>query len=628
MKIALSSPSLNPVLVKELRGRMRGPRAYLFLTGVLVLLGLVSFGLFQLVTPRYGTFNQPNVAAGAMIGQFVFVGLVFLTIVMVCVIAPSLTATAISGEHQRKTFDLLMATPLAPFTILTGKLGAALSYVALILLAALPMMSLAYVFGGVTLSDLVRAFLVMGGFALTYAVIGLFFSALFRRTGIAVGASFVLVAFCLFGTLFVYLVLSVMRGEQPPNWVLALNPFSVLSSALVDGVVTDPNNVFGSSSVTPLLWGLAGGRFDNSQTQQLALWYYALGIYGWLTVFLFALTTQLIKPVQRFRFRPLTWVLLVLLFVGPIVAALFLYTAFGFGGVRAAWRWATTSQQNIVLNSKFTDAWEQNWRVDQVIQKASAPSGSPLAQPISTTDKDGKHALHVWNSDADTAQAFAISQPLQFGLPDGGTVRVRVTMRLGQHRAPACGKQGDTCPLMVKLQYTDASGARREWSQGFYASGEAKAKLGLPPRCQTCPSCKTCPGSKPHIRVTEAKWYTFESQDLFQNNSQQTMPKSLDQLVLKVAGTQYEAQIAEASVIVHEGRPLFEDNKKNRRIDWSLSSLTPWWIWSFINGGRDDIKGGRMWIRQGGIREVVPLLVEPLPPIPQPTAALPPPSAQ
>ncbi|MCI0475820.1 MAG: ABC transporter permease, partial [Anaerolineales bacterium] len=536
------------MLVKELRGRMRGPRAYLFLTGVLVVLGLVSFGLFQLAMPRYGSFNQPNVAAGAIIGQFVFVGLVFLTLVMVCAIAPSLTATAISGEHQRKTFDLLMATPLAPFTILIGKLGAALSYVVLILLAALPMLSLAYVFGGVTLSDVVRAFLVMGGFALAYAVIGLFFSALFRRTGIAVGASFVFVAFALFGTLFVYIVVAVMFNEQPPNWMLALNPFSVLSSALVDGIVTDPNNFSGGSSVTPLLWGLAGGRLDGQQTKGLALWWYALAGYGWLTMFLFALTTQLIKPVQRFHFRPLTWALFILLFVGPIVAALLLYSALGFSGIRAAWRWHTTAERNIVANADFTESLKKNWQVQLA-------SNAPL---IDVTDADKKHALQITNADAVT-NSVTIAQPLQLALPDGGTVRVRVTMRLGKHSAPVCGKQGDTCPFMVKLQYTDASGEQREWLQGFYATGQAKAKLGLPPRC------KTCSGGGQHIRVPEGEWYTFDSQDLFQNSavaqgldhlaplipadssssmSAKMVAQGLDHLVLKISGTQYDVQVA------------------------------------------------------------------------------------
>lgn len=610
--------SLNPVLVKELRGRMRGPRAYLFLTGVLVILGLVSFGLFQLAMPRYGGFNQPNVSAGAIVGQFVFVGLVFLTLVMVCVIAPSLTATAISGEHQRKTFDLLMATPLAPFTILTGKLGAALSYVVLILLAALPMMSLAYVFGGVTLSDLVRAFLVMSGFAVAYAVLGLFFSALFRRTGIAVGASFVFVAFALFGTFFVYIVVAVMRGDQPPNWMLALNPFSVLSSALVDGVVTDPNNFSGGASLTVFLFGVSGGRFDGAQTKQLALWVYALAIYGWLTVFLFALTTQLIKPVQRFRFRRLTWALLVLLFVGPIVAALLVYTAFGFSGIRAAWRWHTTAEREIVANTNFTTPWAANWQV-QATPTNLLTAKAPPSFSITTTDKHDKHALQIANTRAEEMNALSLAQPLQFPMPDGGRVRVRVTMRIGAHSAPVCGKQGDACPLMVKLKYTDAGGARHEWSQGFYASGEAKAKLGTPPRCRTCPSCKFCPANQPHVRVSQDKWFTFESQDLFKNISAQALPKSLDNLVLQVAGTQYDVQIAGVSVVVHEGKPLFDDENKKRYYDFSLGNLVPWWVWSFVRGEQH--------VGRGPIpRRIIVPLEQPLP-MP-PTAAPPPQNAQ
>jgi hypothetical protein len=443
----------------------------------------------------------------------------------------------------------------------------------------------------------------MGGFAVTYAVIGLFFSALFRRTGIAVGASYVFVVFCLFGTLFVYLVVGVMRGEQPPNWMLALNPFSVLASALVDGVVTDPNNVFGSSSVTPVLWGLAGGRFENLQTRELALWWYALGIYGWLTVFLFALTTQLVKPVQRFRFRPLTWALLVLLFVGPIVAVLLLYTAFGFGGSRAAWRWWTTSEHNVVANANFAEPLEKDWQMDPAIQMPSATGGSILAQPISVMDKDGKHALRVWNSDADAPREFAISQPLNIALPDHGTVRLRVTMRIAAHSAPVCGKQGDACPLMVKLKYTDTSAANKEWTRGFYTSGQADAKLGLPSRC------RTCPGGGALMRVSKNKWFTFESGDLFERTSAQALPKSLDKIVLLIAGAQYEVQVAEVGVLVHEGRPFSYGKKNATPFVWSVSNLVPWWMWSFIGGGLPVRFDGPVVVPMGNpmVREIAPV---------------------
>ena len=40
---------INPIIVKELRSRMRGARAFITLTSVLILMALISYGLYKLV---------------------------------------------------------------------------------------------------------------------------------------------------------------------------------------------------------------------------------------------------------------------------------------------------------------------------------------------------------------------------------------------------------------------------------------------------------------------------------------------------------------------------------------------------------------------------------------------------
>lgn len=602
-RLRFQTPTLNPVLVKELRGRMRGPRAFIFLTGVLALLGVVSYGLFQLVTPRYTGFNPGGAAAGAMIGQSVFVSLAFLTLVVVCAIAPSLTAGAISGEHQRKTFDLLMATPLAPFTVLSGKLFAALSYVALILLAAIPMMSLAYVFGGVTPADLIKAFAVMCGFAVTYAVIGLFFSALFRRTGLAVGASYFLLVLCLFGTLFVYAVVGVMRGDQPQNWLLALNPFSAMASALVDGTVTNPNNFSGSAPMLPLLWGLSGGSFDGSAMTQLPLWYYTIGIYSWLTVVLFALATQLIKPVQRFRFKRATWLLVVLFLIGSLFAALAIYGPVAFG-LRAAWLWLTTGEREVIVNGNFAMAPRSEWQFTLTgetsgVMEATASAGS----------QDYQSALRFAHA-GEKMEAQWATQPLHVELPEGGAIKVRLTLRIDDHDARRCGKNGDECPLMVIVRYTDRRGQSHEWWQGFHAT--AQKLQGFAPRCRPCENRPL------HVQVPEGKWFTYESPDVFDPSAPQTAPRSLDSISLRSNGINYDVQVAQVSVRLHEGRPPFESVPQRNQYGWSATSLFPW-MWSVVNGTgfgipMPPVPGVRIRAPLIAPMKVAPPLVPPRPP--------------
>ncbi len=323
----------NPVLVKELRGRMRGARAYIFLTATLALMGAVSYGLYRIALATsqpfiFGASVAPgavNNPPGFVVGQCAFVGLVFLAVIIICAIAPALTANAISGEHERKTFDLLVATPLHASSILLGKLLAALSYVALIVLAAIPLASLSFTFGGVATIDMLQALLLLLGFALTFGVVGLFFSALFRRSGHAVVASYIVLALFIFGTGFLYIVLSVVRGRQPPQWLLALNPLCAMASALVIPPTVNNFSTPGMFPVMPMLWTLSGGNFDARFALTTPLWRYTVGLYAFISIVLFLLSTQLMKPVRRFRLRARTWAMVVLLCGALLLGAYVVY---------------------------------------------------------------------------------------------------------------------------------------------------------------------------------------------------------------------------------------------------------------------------------------------------------------
>ena len=57
-------PELNPVLIKELRGRMRGARAFIILTSFLLILALPTV-LIYLTTASTVTFNSFNASQWA-----------------------------------------------------------------------------------------------------------------------------------------------------------------------------------------------------------------------------------------------------------------------------------------------------------------------------------------------------------------------------------------------------------------------------------------------------------------------------------------------------------------------------------------------------------------------------------
>jgi ABC-2 type transport system permease protein len=110
MKRFIPRLGVNPIIVKELRSRMRGPRAFITLTVVLLLTGGIMFAILQIVlaASRYSSVLSPQV------GQGMFAALAFLELFMISTITPAVTAGAISGEKEKQTYEMLMATPLSP----------------------------------------------------------------------------------------------------------------------------------------------------------------------------------------------------------------------------------------------------------------------------------------------------------------------------------------------------------------------------------------------------------------------------------------------------------------------------------------------------------------------------------
>ena len=320
--------AINPIIVKELRSRMRGARAFAVLTGMLLLLGAVSYALYRIVLATMPIYS--NSPLSPQIGQTLFTVLAFLELMMVCFITPAVTAGAISGEREKLTYEMLLATPLRPGSILWGKLISALSYVFLLIFAAIPMASLVFIFGGVTPRDMVKALAILMAVAVTFGVVGLFMSTWLGRTARATVLSYLIVLALLIGPFLVYILVGVLQQAVPPRWILVPDPASALFSALSPATPSD-----GASGV---FWGLGmamGGNLSLLSDPGVQaglprpLYHYTLPLYGAITLMLYLLATRLVQPTQHWRVRWKEVVTVVVLFLalGGAVALAFAVTA-------------------------------------------------------------------------------------------------------------------------------------------------------------------------------------------------------------------------------------------------------------------------------------------------------------
>jgi ABC-type transport system involved in multi-copper enzyme maturation permease subunit len=250
MKIPRWGRPLNPVLARELKERMRRKRSGFVLTVYLVLLS-GALWLLYLGASVAGT-DGPGVLRLASLGRAAFQTLLFVMLLLVCFIVPGLAAGGVAGERERQTLVPLQVTLLRPRSILFGKLAASLAFVVFLVIAALPLIGMSFLLGGVEPGEVVRGVAMVLAVAATVASLALTCSTLMRRVQGATVVSYAVVAFLLGGTFLGFGAEMLVDRHGPrgkPQLILALNP--LMATADVVSRVPDTNSRV-PSPFTPL----------------------------------------------------------------------------------------------------------------------------------------------------------------------------------------------------------------------------------------------------------------------------------------------------------------------------------------------------------------------------------------
>jgi ABC-type transport system involved in multi-copper enzyme maturation permease subunit len=307
--------------VKELRGRMRGRRAFVVLTIHLLVVAGFAWMIATLMERSYSGGFGGSMSASADIGRMLFTALIMLMTLIVLVLAPASTSGAISLEREKQTLDLLTTTPVSSLAIILGKLLSALSWLLLLILASIPITALVFMFGGVGPEDVVRAYVVMLGTAVAYGTIGLFVSALVKRTQAATVINLVITialtagATVLFGFWLIMSQLNPDAGVRrdtgplasltryPPEALLYFNPFV----SQLDVLCGTESGFGGSCSILagitnrPAEFGdVAGQPFG---VRRDAFWPRALATMLVVSLVLAVWAAQLVSPTRRWRLR-------------------------------------------------------------------------------------------------------------------------------------------------------------------------------------------------------------------------------------------------------------------------------------------------------------------------------------
>lgn len=168
----------NPVYKREMTVRARSfrmPVIIMAFNGILAVVALLNM---------YSAVAQVRISSSIEYSSFLqLYGFVAtLEFLLLMFIMPALTSGSISGERERQTLELLFTTRMTPKDIVVGKLLSALSQLMVLVVSSFPVVLLTFVYGSVNFMDLgllLVCFLVTACFC---GGIGIFFSALMRRS--------------------------------------------------------------------------------------------------------------------------------------------------------------------------------------------------------------------------------------------------------------------------------------------------------------------------------------------------------------------------------------------------------------------------------------------------------------
>ncbi len=310
---------INPIIIKDLRSRMRGLRPFLTLTGMLLFLAAITYGVYQISVTTFSYYSGTPLSP--QIGQLLFTMLAFLLLAFVCIITPAVTAGAISSEKENLTMEMLLTTPLHPAQILWGKLVSAMSYVFLLIFAAIPIASLIFLFGGVSLRDMFKTLAVLIVISITLGIFGLFISTLLKRASRSTVVIYIAIVLLIVGSLGTYGVVGIINNAEPPRWLLVLNPVSALASAM--------SNVGGNynslSGIIPLLGADVSRLSGDIITQNYIprpLYHYSIPIFLIISVVFYFLASRLIRTTRRWKITPKEGLIYLSLIAGVVLLTL------------------------------------------------------------------------------------------------------------------------------------------------------------------------------------------------------------------------------------------------------------------------------------------------------------------
>lgn len=195
---------LNPVFVKEMQIGSRSvkiPIVIAIFNGLLSVIAVMAI-LITNGTSAFGQYDYTSL-------QAVFPFLSWVEFVLIGLFTAIITSSAIAGERERQTLEVMMTTPVKPMAIVAGKLGSVVAQMMIFVISSIPIMSIAFILGGLNWLVLPVFVLVMLFLCIYIGCIGVFCSSFIKKSVGAVVLTIVIWSGILFVTFLIVILIAV-----------------------------------------------------------------------------------------------------------------------------------------------------------------------------------------------------------------------------------------------------------------------------------------------------------------------------------------------------------------------------------------------------------------------------------
>lgn len=221
---------INPILKKEMTVGSRSMKMSWAIFGINAFLTMIVFFVLLVISMSLDMNGYPYNSL-----VWLFPMLAIIECLLISIIIPIITSNSISGERERQTLDIMLTTPISAFSIALGKLETAIAIVMIYMISSIPIMSIAFVLGGLSWWALFGFMALMIYLGIYVGSIGIFCSSLVKKSiaatilTITIGVTILIFTFVIYG--FVQGIIMLYSDRIPffSNWMeFGIAPFIFL----------------------------------------------------------------------------------------------------------------------------------------------------------------------------------------------------------------------------------------------------------------------------------------------------------------------------------------------------------------------------------------------------------------